>query len=95
MRNALLTPPLHVRRKVYTPTEIIVRYLARLQKDSKKNDGLFLYGHDAETSTEVVLPPRRCASRTMHPQPTVAFLMPTTSCCMLRNASTVPSTTML
>lgn len=42
-----------LRRKVYTGTEIIVRYLARLQRDSKQNDGLYLYGHDAESSTEV------------------------------------------
>lgn len=44
---------LPARRKVYTGTELIVRYLARLQRDPKQNDGLFLYGHDAESSTEV------------------------------------------
>lgn len=40
-------------RREFSGTEIIVRYLARLQRDAKQNDGLFLYGQDAETSTEV------------------------------------------
>jgi hypothetical protein len=44
-------------RREFSGTEIIVRYLARLQRDAKQNDGLFLYGQDAETSTEV------CAQR--------------------------------